>query len=243
MAPMLVTRPEPDAADTVARLGALGIDAVSVPLLERATLHTSLPDPQGFAALALTSVNTLRALDERGALGGWLDTPVFAVGERTAEAARAAGFAAVTACGGTLAGVVAALAGATRAGPVFYPAARHQSGDLAQELAPHGILTVTAKVYEMRAASTLPAAVREGLARNLYAAALFYSRRTAETFVALTASLDAAARSELRVLCLSEQVAEPLLAGRYVRVGLCDHPSEEAMMALALSFARDQNAP
>ena len=44
------------------------------------------------------------------------------------------------------------------------------------------------------------------------------------------------------MLCLSEAVAEPLLAAHFVRVGLADHPSEEAMMALALSFARDQNA-
>ena len=42
------------------------------------------------------------------------------------------------------------------------------------------------------------------------------------------------------MLCLSEAVAEPLIAAHFVRVSLADHPSEEAMMALALSFARDQ---
>ena len=44
------------------------------------------------------------------------------------------------------------------------------------------------------------------------------------------------------MLCLSEAVAEPLIDAHFVRVGLADHPSEEAMMGLALSFARDQNA-
>ena len=65
-----------------------------------------------------------------------------------------------------------------------------------------------------------------------------YSRRTAQTFVSLADRV--AERSRLGMLCLSEAVAEPLIAAHFVRVSLADHPSEEAMMALALSFARDQ---
>jgi uroporphyrinogen-III synthase len=84
--------------------------------------------------------------------------------------------------------------------------------------------------------------VAAGLQHGDFAAALFYSRRTAETFVALTAMLVAReARAKMGVLCLSEQVAEPLLNAHFVRAGLADHPSEEAMMALALAFVRDQN--
>ena len=44
----------------------------------------------------------------------------------------------------------------------------------------------------------------------------------------------------LGMLCLSENVAAPLIGAHFVRVGLADHPSEEAMLGLALSFARDQ---
>ena len=73
MPQMLVTRPEPDAAETIGRLAALGIDGVAVPLMTRAVLHTSLPEPQGFAALALTSVNALRALEARKALASASD--------------------------------------------------------------------------------------------------------------------------------------------------------------------------
>ena len=65
MTAMLVTRPEPDASDTIARLSALDIEAIGLPLLERAALATSLPDPKGFAGLALTSANALRTLAER----------------------------------------------------------------------------------------------------------------------------------------------------------------------------------
>lgn len=239
---MLVTRAEPEAVESAARLEALGIEAMAVPLLERATLHTSLPDPEGFAALALTSANALRALDERGVLARYRGLRVFAVGDHTAEAARAHGFADVVSAGGTMHHLVEEIAAAGLAGPVFYPTARHQSGDLAQELAPFGIMVVSARVYEMRALTALPPAILADLEANRITAALFYSARTAETFATLTHGLARPARSGLAVLCLSEQVAAPLVAAHFVRVGLADHPSEEAMMTLALSFARDQNA-
>ncbi len=241
MVRLLVTRPEPDVHDSVARLAALGIEGVAQPLLTRATLHVGLPAPAGFAAMTLTSANALRALEERGQLAPYRGLTVFAVGERTAAAARASGFLDVRDAGGTLQQLVSQLAAARLGGPVFYPAPRHQSGDLARALAPHGVMVVTARVYEMRAVSALPAVVLAGLEAGAFTGALFYSRRTAETFVALAAALGAVARARLGVLCLSEQVAAPLVAARFVRVGLAEHASEAAMMALALSFARDQN--
>lgn len=242
MARVLVTRPEPDAQETVQRLGALGIEGVVAPLLERAPLHASLPVADGFAGIALTSANALRALDERGALGPYLGLRVFAVGEKTAETAKEFGFLDVVNAGGSVQHLVEEIAAAQPRQPIFYPAARHQSADLAQALAPFGVTVVPSRVYEMRAVSTLPATVTAGLIDGTLAAALFYSRRTAETFVKLTVHLVAReARARIGVLCLSEQVAEPLLDAHFVRVSLADHPSEEAMMALALAFVRDQN--
>jgi uroporphyrinogen-III synthase len=242
MARILVTRPEPDNEETIARLDALGIEGVAAPLLERAALHASLPEPESLAGIALTSANALRALDERGALSPYLGLKVFAVGEKTAAAARGFGFLDVVAAGGTAEHLVEEIAEAQLDGPIFYPAARHQSADLMAALAPFGIEVASAKVYEMRALSRLPPAVAAGLRGGAYIGALFYSRRTAEAFVALTANLIAAERrNRLGVLCISEPVAEPLLAAHFVRASLADHPSEEAMMALALAFVRDQN--
>jgi uroporphyrinogen-III synthase len=242
MPKLLVTRPVPDAQDTILRLDALGIEGVAAPLLERVPLPTDLPAADGFAGLVLTSANALRALDERNAVRPYRGLKVFAVGERTAAAARAAGFAEVVAAGGTFGLLVEAIAAARPGGPLFYPAATHQSGDLGQALAPSGVPVVTVPVYEMQAAASLPAAVVAGLGAGAYAGALFYSRRTAATFVGLVAGwLAPAARARLAVLCLSEQVAAPLLAAQFVRVELTDEPSEAAMMALALTFVRAQN--
>ena len=240
---MLVTRPEPDAAATARRLAGIGIDAVILPLLVRETLPVGLPDPAGFAAIALTSANALLALAERGALGAFRAVPVFAVGDRTARAARDAGFLTVTSTGGDVSALVEHLAHAGLTGPIFYPAAAEQAADLARALAPFGVMVVTARIYRMHAAQTFPAELFAELAEGRIGAALFYSRRTAAAFCGLLADrLDRPAKTRLGVLCLSEQVAEPLVETHFVRVGLADHPSEAAMLALALAFAREPGA-
>jgi uroporphyrinogen-III synthase len=239
---MLVTRPEPEARDTAARLAALDIEATVCPLLEFETLPTSLPDAKGFAAIALTSGSALRALEERGALAGFRGLRAYTVGDRTADRAREAGFADVTSAGGSLADLAELLAHAGVSGPIFYPVGRDQSGDLAKSLAPYGVMVITAQVYAMNPAETLPIGIKQDLVEGQIGAALFYSRRTAETFVRLAGDgIGRSVRTRLGVLCLSETVAEPLVDAHFVRVGLADYPSEEAMMGLALSFARDQN--
>lgn len=240
---MLVTRPDPDAGETAARLAALDIETALFPLLIHHTLPTSLPDPQGFAGVALTSTNALRALEERGALAGYTGLPAYAVGDRTAAAAREMGFTSVESAGGAFGDLVDLLAHTGINGPIFYPAARDPSGDLAKSLAPFGVMVITTQVYAMNAVTELAPQILGELEDGSIDAVLFYSRRTAQTFAKLCdGKLSRLSRLELGMLCMSEAVAEPLVDAHFVRVGLADHPSEEAMMALALSFARDQNA-
>lgn len=241
---MLVTRPEPDASETAARLGALGIDGLACPLLVHQTLTGSLPEANGFAAMAVTSTNALRALRERGMLERYLKLPVYAVGSRTAAAAKALGFKDVThAPGGNFISLAEMLAHTPLKGPIFYPGARELAGDLAKSLAPFGRMVITAEVYAMNPVEALPLSAAGGFADNSIAAVLLYSRRTAETFVRLTEPhLDRLERRQIGVLCLSEAVAEPLVDAHFVRVSLAEQPSEAAMMGLALSFLRDHNA-
>ena len=238
---MLVTRPDPDASDTAARLGALGIEGVPCPLLVHQTLDGGLPEPRGFAAMAVTSANALRALADRGVLSRYHELPVYAVGDRTAAMAKELGFSNVTSANGAFADLAELLVHAPLAGPIFYPAARDMSADLGKSLAPFGRMVITAEVYAMNPVVTLPDGLAERLGGDI-SGALFYSKRTAQTFVRLVERVfDQPTRARFGVLCLSEAVAAPLLDAHFVRVGLADHPSEESMMGLALSFARDQN--
>lgn len=238
---VLVTRPEPDDAATAARLSALGLDPVMCPLMVRETLHTSLPASDGFAGLVLTSTNALRALDERGELTRYLDLPVFAVGEKTANAAREFGFAKVTSGAGDADSLIALLRRQNLSGSLFYPSGTKLSVDIAAALAPAGILVITSPVYTMRPIDTPAAQFCRKLVDDRIDAVLFYSRQNAQLFCELVANdLTMAQRADLTMICLSENVASPLLAAKFPRIALADYPSEEGMMALALSFARGQ---
>ena len=146
---------EPEASETAGRLAALDIEAEVLPLFERKTLTGSLPEPAGFAAMALSSANALASLADRGVIESFRALKVFAVGDRTAEAARKHGFTDVVSAHGAFGDLAEMLIHAGLQGPVFYPAARDQSGDLAKSLAPHGVMVVTARVYEMNDVAAL----------------------------------------------------------------------------------------
>ena len=238
---ILVTRPEPDDAETAARLEAIGFSPRCAPLMQLATLDTGLPDAAGLGGIVLTSANAIRALDTRGETANFLHLPVFAVGERTAAFASDAGFGAVTSADGDFDDLVALLSNNKPGGPLFYPCASRVQGDLARALAPKGIMVIATRIYEMCAVKSLPPDVLEDLKNGNLTCAVFYSRRTAEIFCALAAPhLSDRQRQGLHMLCLSENVAAPLIEHHFTRIALADYPSEEAMMSLALSFTRGQ---
>jgi uroporphyrinogen-III synthase len=92
--PLLVLRPEPGAASTVAAAAALGFAAIVAPLFTIRPLDWLRPTthPQ---ALLMTSANAARHGGK--ALADLVDLPVYAVGEATAAAARSAGFSRIVA--------------------------------------------------------------------------------------------------------------------------------------------------
>ena len=92
-----ITRAEPGAARTAARLRDMGFEPIVAPLLAIEQLTPPVPDLATFAALAFTSVNGVAAF---AALTPGRDLPVFAVGDATAQAALDAGFADVRSIAG-----------------------------------------------------------------------------------------------------------------------------------------------
>lgn len=85
---LLIIRPEPGASASALRAQEAGLEPILLPFFEVQAAQWGCPDPADFDALLLTSANAVRfggaALESLRAL------PVHAVGERTAEAARAA---------------------------------------------------------------------------------------------------------------------------------------------------------
>lgn len=87
---LFVLRPQPGAAQTMARAEAMRLEAVATPLFAIEPIAWDAPDPAQFDALLLTSANAVRQAGEQLAL--MRELPVHAIGEATATAAREAGF-------------------------------------------------------------------------------------------------------------------------------------------------------
>ena len=89
--PVWVLRPEPGNAATCDRLKAMGRMAVSIPLFTVEPMAWDVPDAADHDALLLTSANAVR---HAGVGLSRLSTlPIYAVGDATAVAVRAAGLA------------------------------------------------------------------------------------------------------------------------------------------------------
>lgn len=235
---ILVTRAEPDADTTAEKLASIGIASTTAPLMQMHALTAELPEPTSLSAIALTSANALRALEKTALITPYLNLPVFTVGDRTAAYAQATGFKTVTSANGSFTELVDLLNREEPHGAIFYPTTKDAAGDLSATLTNPKMQVVTRHVYKMQATSSLPAEVINAIKSNTINAASFYSRRAAETFCALTTELTPTIRQKLTMLCLSENIATPLIADGFARVALTDYPSEEAMMALAASLAR-----
>ena len=213
---VLVTRPAADAAPLVEVLHDLGCEALVEPLLTIVPLAGARIDLDGVQALLFTSANGVRAFATLAAarqLPAVHDLPALAVGDATAAAARSAGFARVESAAGTVEDLAALAARRLdpAAGPLFHGAAVHLAGDLKGRLEDRGFTLRRRVLYRAEPAERLSEAARAAIAGGGIDAVLFFSPRTAETFVRL---LDDAglstALADCHAVCLSRAVAEAL---------------------------------
>jgi uroporphyrinogen-III synthase len=223
---VLVTRPEPGAEETAAALRDLGHEPVMLPLL-RIEASGVAPDLTAVQALLVTSRN---GIDAFAAATLRRDLPVMAVGERTAAAALAHGFASVRSADGDatdLAHMVrASLSPAD--GELLHISGADLAEDLGALLAPHGFAVGRAVLYRAVAAESLdPAAVLGARA------ALFFSPRSGTIFVRLAraAGLEAAC-DRLVALCLSARVAEAVRPLPWRAVLVADRPDQRRLLSL-----------
>ena len=226
---VLVTRAAPDGERTATALAERGHEAVLAPVTE--VRATGAPLPSGrFDAILATSHHAVAV----GAEGLDRLLPVFAVGRRTAAAARAAGFRDVRVGAGDAAGLADLLRlTLPRRARLLYGAGRDRKPALEAALGAAGHDVAVAEVYAAEALDAWPAAVRDALRGGAVDAALHYSRRSAGLALALSAAggLDAAFLS-LRHLCLSDDCAAPLSERRASAVRIAERPDEEALLAL-----------
>ncbi len=229
---VLVTRPEPAAERTASALLARGHDVWKLPLMQVEPIAADLSG--GWCGVIITSANAPAAIAKNAARAALLNLPLFAVGERSAEAARSSGFTAVTSAGGSVHDLVRMLRQrkADVGAPLLYLAGEDRAADLVGELAANGIAAEMRVVYRAVAApfpDELVAALESGDVQ----AVLHFSRRSADNYLAGAREAGVTEQAvAVRHYCLSTQVAEPLEAAGARRVTVAPRPEEAALIEL-----------
>jgi uroporphyrinogen-III synthase len=229
---LLVTRPEPDGERTGAALRVRGHDVLLAPLLRVEAIACDLGDA-AYGAVVMTSANAARAVAAHPSRAVLVVLRAFTVGRRTAEAARAAGFADVRSADGDKADLAALIRAEHEAarGPLLYLAGEDRAGEL--DLSASGIVLVTTVIYRAAAAEHLPAAAAAALAAGAIDGVLHFSRRSAEAYLACGRRAGLLAEALVPPqLCLSAAVAAPLAAAGAASIRIAARPDEAAMLEL-----------
>lgn len=217
-APLLILRPEPGASRTAAAARAMGLAPILYPLFDVVSRAWDAPGPAGFDAILFTSANALR--HGGAALAAYRGLPAFAVGRATAEAARAAGFAAVHA------GAADAQQLARDVAEHGHVHVLHLSGEDVRPFDPGPLRVVRRIVYAAREAGDaagLGALIVPGMV------ALLHSPRAARRFAAL---LPAPRRVAVHLRAISP--ATLAAAGNGWASGrAAGAPNDKALLALA----------
>src|SRR5262249_38621922 len=233
----LSRRPEEDGGTLADALRQRGVEVSIEPLLSIRTLPGVAIDLEGVQALLFTSSNGVRAFAE---LSQRRELPCFTVGDATAAAARSAGFAQVESAGGDVRDLARLVSEKLQpaGGLLFHAAASAVAGALAAAGGAAGFGLRRAVLYEAKPAERLADETLRRLADGAIDWVLFFSPRTAQTFVKLIEAAPVADRLRLaggiaptQALCLSPAVAGALqrLSLRGVRSALRPHrPAQPA---------------
>ena len=223
-AEVLILRPQPGADSTAAAARRLGLEPVVAPIF---TVHPLIWSPPAgpFDAVILTSANAARHGGD--GLTPYLHLPCFAVGQATAAAARAAGFADVRTGPADGAALLPAIADEGLRS-VFHPGGRNRL-----RLAHPDLEIVDVPVYASEPVEALPPQGVAALGRG--ALVLLHSPRAAALFAALAVSQD-----RVRVAAISAATAAA--GGDWALVAVAARPRDEALLELAAELCQTGEA-
>jgi uroporphyrinogen-III synthase len=224
--PLIIVRPEPGASATAARAAALGLAGIIAPLFAAEPRAWTPPKLAGLDALLVTSANAVRLAGPQ--LAALAALPVHAVGEASADAARAAGLTvAHIGDGGAQPLVDALVARGARALLWLTGTERTALASGPARITP--IIT-----YAMPALPPPPAWGRAIAEPGLL---LLHSARAA----ARASALAGAARNHLIALAISGPVAAAVGTG-WKQVVVASSPDDAAMLALAAKLCQTKAA-
>ena len=232
----LITRPIEDAAPLAAALAARGIIPLSEPLLAIRPRPGAAVALDGVQAALFTSANGARVFAR---VTTRRDLAILAVGDATAQAARALGFGDVASAGGNVDDLAALVVARLdpRRGTLLHVAGSVVAGDLAGRLTIAGFRVARTVLYDIEPAEALSEATVSALRGQRIAAAFFFSPRTAAHFVTLAraAALDEPCR-HVAAFALSPAVAVALSPLGWAQITAAAAPEQAALLAVFDKF-------
>lgn len=219
---VLVTRPEPGASATAARLAEDGFEPVVLPLTQIvAVAPAALPDR--IDALIVTSANAFRHAP-KALMESLRDLPLHVVGAKTAEAAGRE-VASVAPDAKTLAEML--LHRLRPASHVLHLTGRVRRPDLKRALEAEGHSVAEIELYDARAAEFSADEIGTKLGAEPFWAALVYSQRGGESLSGIVAAAPSSFESTIFV-CISAEAAAGL---KQRRTAVAATPDEAGMLA------------
>lgn len=238
---VLVTRPEPSAENTAAKLLQRGHQPVLLPLMrahhQPEALRQALADVSHLpSALIVTSAEAMRVLAGASLdLSPLLALRLFAVGRTTAEAAGNLGFTRVTIGGGDGEALADCILADDKTEPdrqILYLAGTPRSSSLEEKLISANMNLAVAECYRMLPVDHHAERLKAAL-DPLPDVVLLYSAETARHFLSLPpVAKDTGRIKALRLLCLSEKIAETLPADLRPMAAWPPEPREDLLLDL-----------
>lgn len=228
---VIITRPKEYQARVVSVLQGRGYDVISAPLLEYVDREPLNPNSESFDAFVFTSQHALSYLD-RAKID--LQTPVFTVGKRTAQVAQDFGFKKIYSAEGHVKKLKQQILEKMPLGSrLLHYCGQHRAENL-QDFWPQSEYHVTLNIlYQTKYVTSLPDHILTLIHQRTEADILFFSRRTAKSFVNLCQQHGVLLKIKaLTAYCLSDNVAEPLkkLVLKHVRVA--KYPQQKELITL-----------
>jgi uroporphyrinogen-III synthase len=226
---VLVTRPEPDAMRTAQALTEAGYEPVVLPLSETVSIEGAVLPDIAADAVAVTSANALHFAPV-ALLEPLLSMSLFAVGPRTAEVARQAGFSDVREGPGDALRLADVLPAHVRT--VLYLCGRVRRPEFERDLGARGVTVSAVETYDTRKCMPSPEEARLILGARPVDAALLYSAFSAEAFVRVRESVPDLL-GDARCFALSPRIAQSPGLHAFAPA----QPNEEALLALLAARA------
>jgi uroporphyrinogen-III synthase len=237
---ILVLRALPEAERTAASIAARGGEARLAPLRRADPIRASVPEPGD--VLVATSANALRGGDPIPP--AWHARPLVVVGDRTAEAASAAGFRTVHSVDGDVEALIRCLESQYPAMRITYLAGEPRRPILESWALARGIPLTVWPRYRMIDATDLPEPAAGALRNHEIDAVLHFSVESAETYFALAAQagLTEHASRPLQI-ALSARVAAAIEQKRVPenRIVVAHLPRSDALLEAAFAALATAN--